>query len=86
MIIAGGYVDDKIVLARKMLAEGRPMQEIAQAIGYKDASSCRRYMARMGCALPSIKPRHYPSHTDEQRRHLSNKMKEWWAQQGRGKL
>jgi hypothetical protein len=80
MAIAGGYVDDKVVRARKMLRDGMSLQEMAPALGYKEGSSVRMYLIRMGLPLPSIKgTRHRPSYSDDQKQVRSQKMKEWHA-------
>lgn len=80
MTIAGGYVDDKIVRARKLLREGRTLEEMAPELGYKQGSSVRMYLIRMGLPLPSIKgTRHKPVHSDEGNQLRSQRMKEWHA-------
>ena len=51
MVISGGYVDDKIVTARKLLREGKTMKEIGKVIGLsKDGT--RHYLQRMGVPIP----------------------------------
>jgi len=72
--IAAGYVDDKIVLARKLLRAGLTMQEMAPLLGYKHRTSVGYYLRRMGVDLPSIKASRYKSVYSDDERQANHKL------------
>jgi hypothetical protein len=77
-MIAAGYVDDKVVLARQLLRQGVKLDDMAPLLGYRSGSSVRDYLIRMGLSLPSIKgTRHRPVHSDDEKQRRSKAMKAW---------
>jgi hypothetical protein len=56
-LIAAGYVDDKIVAARRMLKANFTLSEMAPALGYRNKSSVAYYLRMAGLPLPSVKGR-----------------------------
>lgn len=77
-MIAAGYVDDKVVLARQLLRQGMKLDDMAPLLGYRDGSSVREYLKRMELPLPSIKgTRHRPVHSDDEKQRRSRAMKAW---------
>lgn len=80
MILFAEHSDAKVTLARKLLRQGATASDMATALGYKDASSVRYYLKKLGLPMPSIKGTRYrPTHSDEKRQEQSRKMREWHA-------
>jgi hypothetical protein len=49
--IAGGYVDEKIVVARRLLREGKTLKQIGEVIGMS-RDGAKDYLNRMGARTP----------------------------------
>ena len=78
--MAAGYIDDKIVMARQLLREGKSLKAMAPYLGYRSGEGVRAYLKSMGLPTASIKGTRYrPTYSDEERQVRSQSMKRWYA-------
>ena len=48
---SAAYGDDKVVLARRLLREGKSANEMAGPLGYKTSHGVRKYLRTLGLPL-----------------------------------
>lgn len=76
--IAGGYADDKVIRARQLLRDGKTLIEMMKPLGYRDPSSVRTYLKRMGLPMPTNRSTgNRRPRSDEEKQAHSQRMKSW---------